>query len=125
MTLYEVGDLINSTNSNIIAAQAIFFTIITAYLIVAYSVGRSLSTYQVAFINLAFLFATATGIMGLVANIAFIGEYGAIRQSLIDRSEIIPEALDGAWIITFIGVRAMLILGALTFMWTVRHSKTE
>ena len=123
MTLYEVGDLINSTGSNIIAAQAIFFTTISAYLVVAYSVGKSLTTYQVVFVNVAFLISMSTGVMGVVANASLIAEYNSIRQGLIGQK--IPEVLDTAWIITFIAIRAVLILGALVFMWQVRHPRTE
>mgnify|MGYP001817353312 CR=1 FL=1 len=123
MTLYEVGDLINSTSSNIIAAQAIFFTTITAYLVVAYSVGKSLTTYQVAFINVAFLIGMATGVMGVVANASLIAEYNSIRQGLVGQR--VPEVLDTAWVITFTAVRAVLIFGALVFMWQVRHPRTE
>ena len=123
MTLYEVGDLINSTSSNIIAAQAIFFTTITAYLVVAYSVGKSLTTYQVAFINVAFLISMATGVMGVVANASLIAEYNSIRQGLVGQR--VPEVLDTAWVITFTAVRAVLIFGALVFMWQVRHPRTE
>ena len=124
MTLYEVGDLLNSTSSNIIAAQAVFFTIITAYLVVAYSVGKSLTTYQVAFINLAFLVATATGVMGVVANVSLIAEYNSVRRGLIEEQRV-PEVLDTAWVITFTAVRVVLILGALVFMWQVRHPRTK
>lgn len=124
MTLYEVGDLLNSTSSNIIAAQAVFFTTITAYLLVAYSVGKSLTTYQVAFINVTFLIAMTTGVMGVVANVSLIAEYNSIRQGLIEQQRL-PEVLDTAWVITFTAVRVVLILGALVFMWQVRHPKTE
>ena len=124
MTLYEVGDLINSTSSNIIAAQAVFFSIITAYLVVAYSVGKSLTTYQVAFINLAFLFATATGVMGVAANVSLISEYNSIRQGIIEQ-QTLPEIFDTAWVISFTGIRAILVLGAIIFMWQIRHPKTE
>ena len=123
MTLYEVGDLINSTSSNIIAAQAIFFTTITAYLVVAYSVGKSLTTYLVAFINVAFLIGMATGVMGVVANDSLIAENNSIRQVLVGQR--VPEVLDTAWVITFTAVRAVLIFGALVFMWQVRHPRTE
>ncbi len=75
MTLYEVGDLINSTSSNIIAGQAVFLTVITGYLIVAYTVGSSLTKYQVGFINLAFLVATLSGFLGMFANYQQIAEY--------------------------------------------------
>lgn len=121
MTLYEVGDLINSTSSNVIAAQAIFYTTITAYLVVAYSVGKSLTTYQVAFINLAFLIAMTTGVMGVFANASLIAEYNSIRQGLIEQR--VPEVFDRAWVITSAAVRVVMILGALVFMWQVRHPK--
>ena len=54
MTEYEIADLLNGVNSNIVAGQAIFLTVLSAYLVVAYSVGKALTTYQVSFINFVF-----------------------------------------------------------------------
>lgn len=46
MTEFEMVELINGTTSNIIANQALFITTLSAYLVVAYSVGQKLTDYQ-------------------------------------------------------------------------------
>jgi len=47
MSEYEIWDLINGIMSNMFAEQTLFVTMISAYLLVAYSVGKSLTTYQI------------------------------------------------------------------------------
>lgn len=56
MTEYELMDLAESINGNSITATGVFFSILTAYLLVAYFAGTKLTKYQVAFINVVFLF---------------------------------------------------------------------
>lgn len=124
MTLYEVEDLINSIGSNIIAGQAVFLTVITGYMIVAYTVGKSLTRYQVGFINLILIIANISGFMGVFANTTMIYEYSAIRAELTGGQKI-REEFSAAWIISSTSPRALLIGGALLFMWQVRHPKTE
>ena len=47
MSEYEIWDLINGIMSNMFAEQTLFVTMISAYLLVAYSVGKSLTTCQI------------------------------------------------------------------------------
>jgi len=125
MTEFEVVELINGLTSNIIANQALFVTILSAYLVVAYSVGDRLTKYQVAFINFMFvLFSllgiqTVGGIMDIMTIYAL--QYTEMRGILSDANTVKVDAV--RWGI--VGVRLLLCAGALVFMWQVRHPKTE
>ena len=55
MTEYEIVDVINNATSNMIAAQALFITVVSAYVVVAYTVGKDLTLYQVSFVNFGLL----------------------------------------------------------------------
>ena len=70
MTEYELGDLINGVSGNLIAGQALFLTILSAYLAVAYTVGNTLSRYQVSFINSVFVLF---GLVGLQSQLSLFG----------------------------------------------------
>ena len=122
MDLYEIGDLINSSSSNIIAGQAVFISIISGYLIVAYTVGKKLTKYQVSFINLVFVISNITGFIGLMAQSNLVWEYAELRASLNGGQEF-NSAISESWRILFSGVRILLVVGALVFMWQVRHPK--
>ncbi|TDG14188.1 hypothetical protein E2F43_11995 [Seongchinamella unica] len=124
MTEYEIVDVINNATSNMIAAQALFITVVSAYVVVAYTVGKDLTLYQVSFVNfglLLFVFISVQSALGLTGIISLhidkLIEYRGIGES---------EAASMAVMKVFlVGVRAILIIGAFIFMWQVRHPKTE
>jgi len=124
MTEYEIADLLNGVNSNIVAGQAVFLTVLSAYLVVAYSVGKSLTTYQVSFINFAFILMMFIGFNAQADLLETAYAYGYELDSLRTG----PGAMDTTAEvvkIAFLMIRAVLVIGALVFMWQVRHSKTE
>ena len=69
MTAYELADILNGIQSNIWAAQAIMLSVLSAYLAVAYTVGKNLTTYQVLFINSVFILMSALGATGQMNSI--------------------------------------------------------
>ena len=123
MTEYEIVDVINNTTSNMLAAQALFITVISAYVVVAYSVGKDLTSYQVSFVNFGFLLFVLISIqsaLGLTGMISFhVEKLNEYREVEVKAASL---ALTTAFLV---GVRAILIIGALIFMWQVRHPKTE
>ena len=72
MTEYEISDLINSVSSNMIAGQALFITVLSGYLAVAYSIGRNLTTYQISFINLVFI------LFGIISLVSQASQFGMV-----------------------------------------------
>ena len=124
MTEYEILDVINNATSNMLAAQALFITVVSAYVVVAYSVGKDLTFYQVSFVNfglLLFVFISVQSALGLTGMISLyvekLNEYRGTGDA-----EAASMALTRVFLV---GVRAILIIGALIFMWQVRHRKTE
>ena len=124
MAEYEIFDLINGVNSNVLAGQAIFLTTLSAYLVVAYSVGKSLTTYQVGFINLVFLLMMFVGFHAQVAQLGLV--YGLSEQlAAITHYADGPGTTGEVVRIVFTSIRIVLVFGAVVFMWQVRHPKTE
>jgi hypothetical protein len=120
MTAYEASDLLNGAVGNLIAGQALFITIVSAYLVVAYTVGKKLTKYQVWFINFTFILLAFLGIQGTSNVLLLAFEYGSLRPEpggtfQAEMAEI------GKWIT--ISVRGLITAGALIFMWQVKHTK--
>ena len=125
MTEFELVELINLTTSNVIANQALFISILSAYLVVAYSVGRRLTVYQVVFINIIFLVFALIGIQAVGGLLDFLFIYSnqlmEVRGGLESRDVLQRDFVSWGMLI----VRYVMCLGALVFMWQVRHAKTE
>ena len=125
MNEFEVVELLNGITSNIIANQALFITVLTGYLVIAYTVGAQLTTYQVVFINIAFIIFSISGIqsiagmMGLMTN--YVGEYVQLRDELEVADTVGTHIV--RWAV--VSVRCLLCLGALVFMWQVRHTGSK
>jgi len=124
MTAYEVSDLLNGVMSNQLASAAFFITVVSAYLVAAYTVGEKLTKFQVWFINFTFCLIVVTNLTGSASFMGLIYQYDSIRAELISGVErIAPDTINLAlWLV--VGVRLVLVAGGLIFMWQVRHPKT-
>jgi len=123
MTEYEIADLVATYSSNLQDGQALFITIFSAYMVVAYTVGRQLSRFQVVFVTFAFLLFCSLMTLGGVQTLGVVWNY-ADKLYAFNHEEVI-EARRSFNIGLFYGVRALLVAGALTFMWHIRHPKAE
>jgi hypothetical protein len=124
MDLYQLSDLMNGMNSNIAEGQAIFLTVLSAYLVVAYTVGARLTRYQVTFVSILFLIMALLGVFSQLRNIQMMSEWGA-QVVVLSGKEAVPAAQGEVAKWLFIGMRISLTMGALVFMWQVRHPKAE
>jgi len=122
MTEYELGDLMISALNGATAVIGLIFTIISGYLIVAWTVGEKLTRAQVTMINLLFLSIAPMSIWG------WLGRY-LVAWDLQNRLlELNPQtaARVSMYVITgFPIIISMLIIGSMKFMWDIRHPKTE
>ncbi len=124
MTAYEASDLLNGVMSNQLASAAFFITVVSAYLVAAYAVGEKLTKYQVFFINFTFCLFVMTNLAGSASFLDLIYQYDSIRAEMLSGAEPLASVSHLAlWMV--VGVRLLLVSGALIFMWQVRHPKTE
>ncbi len=125
MTEYELLDVMETVNGNSITATGVYFSILTAYLLVAYVAGLKLTRYQVAFINVIFILYNIIAALNLAMMIRV---RLILSQRLIEMSgeaRMFSDETGAVVIAVFILMRAMLVLGALIFMWQVRRPQTE
>ena len=125
MDIYQLNDLMNGMNSNILQAQVLFISVLSAYLVVAYTAGASLTRYQVTFISIVFLLITSLGAFGQLRNVQILTDWGYQAVALSGLEPVISETQAAASKWLFIAIRVALTVGALAFMWQVRHPKTE
>ena len=123
MSEYELSDLVAVYASNLMQGQALFITIFSGYMVVAYTVGKQLSRFQVTFVTFAFLLFSSSMTLGGVQAIELVMEYS--DELYVINNEKIEGVRRGFTVGLFYIVRALLVIGALAFMWQVRHPKAE
>lgn len=126
MTEYELLEVLNAGMSNLIASQGIFITILSAYVVMAYTAGRKLTVFQAGFVSFMFLtfsFVISSGFFDLTIEIS----HYALLLDEARGGSVGVSANGNVGYIFYIGlaIRVFLILGALAFMWSVRHPKIE
>jgi hypothetical protein len=114
VTEYELLDYVSSLMANFQSALALYFTIVTAYVVAAFIAGDRLTRLQLLIVNTCF--AIAVGIVGSLTVLIFARFYSyAIQVS-------VPE---GAPVIDFRWPLGLLVLavfiGCLVFMWSIRN----
>lgn len=123
MSEYELNDAIQAIASNLIAGEALFLTVLSAYAVIAYTAGNRLNTYQITFVNFVFLGFVFTNLGALYGMTIQVYEYGDQLISLRGENHVQQKVGEGVrW--TMFATRSLMSLGALAFMWQVRHSKT-
>ena len=109
--------------SNAAAFFAIFWTLVSGYLFIAYSIGEKLLKGHVIFINLLFL--ASTSMSSLASLTASRNGLLAMRQAAASIDEMTALSPNQANAVTSIAVvvNFAVILGCLKFMWDMRHPK--
>jgi hypothetical protein len=108
--------------SNAISLVALFVSILSGYLIVAYMVGKNMTRSQIVILNTLFLGLSGFFVLGALefARISLEMEYLALEigtQRIVEPQAYLPYGLT-----MFYGI---CIIAALRFMWDVRHPKPE
>ena len=119
------ADLLDSAQAvwgNYISTMGIFVSILSAYLIVAYIAGRTLTKAQVILVNVSF---------GVFVTFGIFGMFGFSRTA----TELMTLALDASTQRKAIGITIVpeltmiifpiLVLGSYKFMWDIRHSSKQ
>ena len=119
-----MNDAIQAISNNLIAGEALFITAVSAYAIVAYTSGTKLNTYQIAFVNFVFIGFVLTNLSALYIMSEQVYHYGSRILELGERPEIDEPVGGGIRWLMFV-VRALMAIGALAFMWQIRHPKIE
>ena len=111
---YSLAQYTSSVMGNFLAAVAIFFSIVTAYVIAAFVGGSRLTKLQLVIVNISF--TIAAGIFGTLSVLIY-SRFVELGRRLQDD--------DGVPIVDYslpLGILvAIVFLGCLVFMWSVRR----
>jgi hypothetical protein len=122
MTAYELTDLMFSATNGATAVNGLIFTIISGYLIVAWTIGEKLTRSQVTMVNLLFLSSAPMMEWG------WLGRY-LVALDLQNRLiELEPQTAERVSMYVISGhpfVTSILIIASMKFMWDIRHPKTK
>lgn len=126
MTEYEMAELLHNNFDTLWETSKMYFTLVSAYLVVAYLVGSKLTRVQYLIINVLYLFWVA----GVIQTQIFTG-IGTIRLARILASEgevAIGQSGSGAamqfGVYSFTVVMLCGVFASLYFMWSIRNTKT-
>ena len=115
MSEYELLDYTATLMGNFQSALALYFTIVTAYVVAAFAVGDRLTRLQLTIVNACFVIAS--GIVGSLAVLTFARFFAFASKAVVPESTAL---VDYRWPL------AILVLavfsGCLLFMWSVRRN---
>ena len=115
MSEYELLDYTATLMGNFQSALALYFTIVTAYVVAAFAAGDRLTRLQLHVVNACFFIAS--GIVGSLAVFIFARFYSFASQAAVpDRTLLI----DYRWPL---GILVLAVFsGCLIFMWSIRKN---
>ncbi len=120
MSEYELNDAIQAISSNLIAGEALFLTVLSAYAVIAFTVGKKLTTYQITFVNFVFIGFVITNVGALQGMSSQVFDYGE-RLIELRGDNLVQEAVGQGVRFTMFTTRILMSVGAFVFMWQVRH----
>lgn len=114
MTEYELADYATSVMNNFLSAIAIYFSVVTAYIVAVYAAGNRLSKLQLTIVNVTFTIAAS--IMGLLSFLLFSRFFELASQAGESRGEtpLVDFSIPLGILVTIV------YFGCILFMLTVR-----
>lgn len=120
MSEYELADLTTAAMSNFLTSFTVFVSVITAYVVAAFTAGKRLTKLQLYIVNGCFLIASSTmGLLSVLIFQVFLGRSRALGDSAVAG----PLTVDFTWIVATVYV--VLICGSLLFMRNVRGAPSD
>lgn len=127
MTEYEMGELLYNTYDTLWETSQMYFTLVSAYLVVAWLVGRKLTQGQYLIVTALYLFWVA----GIIQTQVFTGlSTLQLASSITSQGDFLLKGYGSGTpmiigIYSFTVVMVCGVFASLYFMWSIRHQKTS
>ena len=124
MTEYELSDLLIGNSSLMYMDAAAFMTFLSAYIVIVHLIGRTLTKFQLVFINFTFIGLALGSVFGWLVLINR-GDAILAELSRIDSSSpflVQGEEMGATGMLVYFSFRSLVIVGALIYMWQMRRS---
>jgi len=127
MTVAQWMELYTSASANGLTAQATLLTLVSGYTVVAYVVGKKLTTLQISLANLVYIGgSTSTLVSNYVSVLEALNakaQAAALEPNLSSWATASQNFSGPAFLVALLN--GLFIAASLIFMWQVRHPKTE
>ena len=124
MTEYEIRDLMFGYFSTMNDQAAMYFTLVSAYLITSYLVGAKLTTRQISIINMLYVLWVLGTINAMYSMLTGLSEM-FVQLETASNVELDFKNRSSASVLGFLFVQVAGLLASLYFMWHVRRPKSE
>ena len=127
MTEYKMGELLYNTYDTLCETAQMYFTLVSAYLVVAWLVGKKLTQGQYLIVTALYLFWVA----GIIQTQVFTGLSTLQLASSITSQGVFLLKGYGSGTPMIIGIYSFTVVmvcgvfASLYFMWSIRHQKTS
>ena len=124
MTEYELGEMMHAQSAQMWQSGQMYFTLVSAYLVVGYLAGARLTRAQVGVVTSLYLIWVASVVVGHVTAGA---TYMRLQLALSEMESLaVGHVAEAPLVMTaFSLVQIVGVFASLWFMWSVRHSKTH
>lgn len=112
---YELADITASVLSNFLTALTVFLSIVSAYVISAFSAGERFTRFQLSLINSCFL--AAVSILGFLVVSLYRRFYALAHSLKIERGTL--DMIDFSWPLCVLLLA--IVFASFAFMWDVRQ----
>lgn len=111
MTEFEVFEALRMEANFALAVGEQSITLLSGYLLIAFFIGSKLTFFQVSFVNLVFSMMYISSSISIISAMPTLNHFA--ERLIATGSEIATITV------------LLMFVGALYFMWTVRHPKPE
>ena len=126
MTEYELGEMLYNTYEGLWQGSQMYFTLVSAYLVVAYLVGEKLNNTQNLIVT-GLYFVWTVGIIQsqYSTSVQMMGITDQLLSSNASFLSVDVGAQTRVGVYSFMTVQLLGLGASLYFMWSVRHPKKE
>ena len=125
MTEYELGEMMHAQSAQMWQAGQMYFTLVSAYLVVGYLAGSKLTSAQARVITVLYLVWIATIVAGQISAGVTYGRIEAVLFEMGSHAVAGSNFETPLTIYSFLAVQLAGIIASLWFMWSIRHPKEE
>ncbi len=123
MTEFELMELIQGVYDKMGVDATMYFTLVSAFLVVAFLAGDKLSTKQLFIVIVLYVFWVLGNINSMYTGMLLAEK---LENSLVQMgSTYYGDSSTAFWVLFFMVIQAGGILASLYFMWSVRHPASE
>ena len=122
MTEFEAFEALRIEAAFALSVGEQTITLLSGYLLIAFFIGSKLTFFQVSFVNVVFSMMYLSSSLAIIQSMPVLNHLAERLNANGSEIPINASTANPAFSITII---SLMYLGALYFMWTVRHPKTE